>query len=33
MTMSDLDSSADFLLTVSDLNVDGVDLIGSTLII
>jgi hypothetical protein len=33
MNMSDLDSSADFLLTVSDLNVDGVDLIGSTLII
>ena len=33
MTMSDLDSSADFHLTVSDLNVDGVDLIGSTLII
>ena len=33
MTMSDLDSSADFLLTVSDLNVDGVDLSGSALII
>ena len=33
MTMSDLDSSADFLLTVSDLNVDGVDLVESTLII
>lgn len=33
MTMSDLDSSADFLLTVSDLNVDGSILDGSTLIV
>ena len=33
MTMSDLDSSADFFLTVSDLNVDGSILDGSTLIV
>jgi hypothetical protein len=33
MNMSDLDSAADFVLTLSDIAVDGLVLDGSTLII
>jgi len=33
MTMSDLDSSTDFILTVSDFEIEDVPMIGSTFII